>query len=85
MKKLPSGIKPKPRTWMEWNLAALEPAHVKIREEIMNQAKNADKKSKCKLNNKWIPGKGASNKTYGFHNPYTVRIWVGGWVRIIRS
>ncbi len=26
---------------------------------------------------------GSSKKTYGFHNPYTVRIWVGGWFRII--
>ncbi len=27
--------------------------------------------------------KGSSNKTYDFHNPYIVTIWVGGWIRII--
>ncbi len=25
--------------------------------------------------------KGWSNNLDGFNNPYTVRIWVGGWVR----
>ena len=25
--------------------------------------------------------KGWSNNSDGFHNPYTVRIWVGGWFR----
>ena len=40
------GLRPQPRIWLKWNLSRLEPPHIKMREEIMNQAKNADKKSK---------------------------------------
>ncbi len=28
-----------------------------------------------------VPYKGWSNNSNGFHNPYTVMIWVAGWVR----
>ena len=45
------GLRPQPRIWLKWNLSRLEPPHIKMREEIMNQAKNADKKSKLLINN----------------------------------
>ena len=44
------GLRPQPRIWLKWNLSKLEPPHIKMREEIMNQAKNADKKSKLLIN-----------------------------------
>ena len=42
------GVKPAPRTWMQWNLESLEPPNIKMREEIMNQSKQKKNgPSKC--------------------------------------
>ena len=43
-----AGLRPTPRTWLKWNMKKLEPANIKMREELLNQAKNKKSNTTCR-------------------------------------
>lgn len=41
------GARPAPRTWSKWNMHDLEPANIKMREELLKQAQERKFKGNC--------------------------------------
>ncbi|XP_064643776.1 protein FAM227B-like [Lineus longissimus] len=49
------GLKPAPRTWMKWNLDMLEPANIKVREEMSKNNKAGKKMSSMNFDYLGVP------------------------------